>query len=602
MIILERLSWSNAFSYGENNSITFTDNQLTQLVGHNGHGKSSIALILEEVLFNKNSKGVKKTDILNRYIQAKSYSIELTFVKNGVDKYRIETKRGSTQQVKLFKNDVDISSHTSTATYKTIESILGFDHKTFSQIVYQSHSTSLEFLTSPDTARKKFLIELLNLSKYTKIGEIFKEALTNISKESAVAQGHIDTISAWIDKYNKLDLEPKPILKVPEVNNEATIRAASLLQSINTIEETNKKISKNNTYKTLLANITVTDPIDKPSKDDLVNMISEKAKLEQRIATATKFKGTFSNLKDECPTCAHPIDIEKMNSLIEEQNTIINTCSAQVTEYNSKMALLNKLIAQWEANKKSNDDFERYHQLIDNTLPDELLNLEDIQSELDKINNDLLEAKVLLLRIEKENLANSTHNSKIDLVKGQIEEMKAELDVHTVKFNEILHKFNAISVLVKAFSTTGLVAYKIENLIKDLEDLSNLYLTELSSGRFQISFKIADSDKLSVVITDNGVDIDIQALSVGETSRVNVSVLLAIRRLMQSLSDTRINLLFLDETISTLDPEGKEQLIQVLLNEENLNTLLVSHDYTHPLLAKVNVVKDKQISIITKDY
>ena len=56
MITLKKLQWDNCFSYGNNNSIDLNDTTLTQLVGKNGAGKSSIPLILEEVLFNKNSK------------------------------------------------------------------------------------------------------------------------------------------------------------------------------------------------------------------------------------------------------------------------------------------------------------------------------------------------------------------------------------------------------------------------------------------------------------------------------------------------------------------------------------------------------------------
>ena len=60
MIILQKLKWDNCFSYGADNELNLNDSTLTQLVGTNGVGKSSIPLILEEVLFNKNSKNVKK--------------------------------------------------------------------------------------------------------------------------------------------------------------------------------------------------------------------------------------------------------------------------------------------------------------------------------------------------------------------------------------------------------------------------------------------------------------------------------------------------------------------------------------------------------------
>ena len=102
MITLKKLQWDNCFSYGDKNSIDLNDTTLTQLVGKNGAGKSSIPLILEEVLFNKNSKGIKKAEIQNREYN-KGYNISLDFsVEN--KKYKIEVKRSrGTIKVKLFE-------------------------------------------------------------------------------------------------------------------------------------------------------------------------------------------------------------------------------------------------------------------------------------------------------------------------------------------------------------------------------------------------------------------------------------------------------------------------------------------------------------------
>jgi len=62
------------------------------------------------------------------------------------------------------------------------------------------------------------------------------------------------------------------------------------------------------------------------------------------------------------------------------------------------------------------------------------------------------------------------------------------------------------------------------------------------------------------------------------------------------LSSTKVNLLILDETVDSLDTYGKEKLIEVLLNEPDLNTFLISHGYTHPLLEKITVIKENNIS------
>ena len=60
MITLKRLQWNNCFSYGSDNELILDDNIVTQIIGTNGTGKSSIPLIIEEALYNKTPKESKK--------------------------------------------------------------------------------------------------------------------------------------------------------------------------------------------------------------------------------------------------------------------------------------------------------------------------------------------------------------------------------------------------------------------------------------------------------------------------------------------------------------------------------------------------------------
>ena len=202
MITLEKLTWNNCFSYGSDNVIDLQKNTLTQLIGTNGAGKSSIPLILEEVLFNKNSKGIKKADIANRQVN-NGYDITLDFSVNE-DEYHIDVARRASIKVKLLKNGEDISSHTATNTYKTVEEIIGIDFKTFSQIVYQNTNASLQFLTATDTNRKKFLIDLLQLDKYVSYFELFRDLSRSVGSDISIFEGKIATIEKWL-KDNKLE-------------------------------------------------------------------------------------------------------------------------------------------------------------------------------------------------------------------------------------------------------------------------------------------------------------------------------------------------------------------------------------------------------------
>jgi len=596
MITIKQLRWANAFSYGKDNQIDFVAAPLTQLVGRNGHGKSSIALILEEVLFNKNSKGIKKADILNRHIKDKTYTIELDFNRDDID-YTIKSSRGTAQTVKLFKSGVDISAHTATATYKMIEDILGFDHKSFAQIVYQSNASSLEFLTAPDTARKKFLIEILNLGKYTRAAEVFKEVSTQLTKDIASVQSQVNTVSSWLNKYEKTDLTLKETIATPELDTSLITEASALEASINSIESTNKKISQNNTYKQLQANIKLTPIPDKP-EEGIEAYQAEVAKLSKTVSDAQNFVKKMRALHGTCPTCLSDIDEEKVTELVTEKESEADTAQLLSQEYSGRIFSLKNQKAAWQQAEKAQEDWEKYHTLIDTELPEALLDKQTLQQQFTELQSSIAATKRKIVEAEQYNKEVTAHNTKVDLVSKQLVEMNQELEVYSGKLHELSERMSILNVLTKTFSTTGLVAYKIESLVKDLEEITNKYLVDLSDGRFQISFKISASDKLNVVITDNGKDIEILALSGGEKARVNVATLLAIRKLMQTLSSSRINLLILDETVETLDTDGKEKLVEVLLQEEHLNTFLVSHGFSHPLLEKINVIKRNNISQI----
>ena len=196
MITLQTLKWDNCFSYGSGNELKLNDNTVTQILGTNGMGKSSIPLIIEEALYNKNSKGIKKADIPNRYVN-NGYNIYLSFTKDD-DRYEITVNRKTSIKVKLEKNGNDISSHTATNTYKTLQEVLGVDFKTFSQLVYQNTNASLQFLTATDANRKKFLIDLLHLEKYVELFEVFKSASKDVSSRSSMIAGKLATVEKWL--------------------------------------------------------------------------------------------------------------------------------------------------------------------------------------------------------------------------------------------------------------------------------------------------------------------------------------------------------------------------------------------------------------------
>lgn len=622
MIILKRLKFSNIFSYGEDNIIELDSNPLTQLVGANGNGKSSIPLIIEEVLYNKNSKGVAKADLFNRGIEKKSYSITLEFSKDS-DEYVLTTKRASTQSVKLERNGVDISSHTATGTLKLVEEIIGLDHSGFSQLVYQSSVSSLAFLTATDSNRKKFLIELLNLAQYNEIAESIKPEVQEVNASTLAAEKILSNAQTWVTKYTSGgNLAYLQEVAVPELVDH-TQQIIDIRTTIANIDRENLKRRNNAGQGLLLKQISseeLTKVIETP--DNVQELKSNIAVLKVELQRVNSELASISEpTSTVCPTCCQLVTamtakksgnvslMEQLDSpeiqeklqnlrspLIEKKATIETSLQA----LNTRLAKAETLTREIQAQQALKQEFEKLCSNFDPEYPSEPLDKLKLMDTLKALSDEMTSATRDRDAALLHNKNVAINNARVDTLKEQHRGMLEEIESQERTLEGLKKRAATLSILQKAFGTNGIVAYKIENMVKDLEDLTNQYLTELSDGRFQLTFKMS-GDKLNVVITDRGVDISMAALSSGERARVNTATLLAIRRLMQDLSKTRINLLVLDETLENLDTEGRERLIEVLLQEQHLNIFLISHSFYHPLLTKLQIVKEDGISRIEKE-
>jgi DNA repair exonuclease SbcCD ATPase subunit len=598
MITLRTLKWDNCFSYGSGNELQLDDNTVTQILGTNGMGKSSIPLIIEEALYNKNSKGIKKADIPNRYVND-GYNICLAFTKDD-DRYIITVNRKTSIKVKLEKNDSDISSHTATNTYKTLQEVLGVDFKTFSQLVYQNTNASLQFLTATDANRKKFLIDLLHLEKYVELFEVFKGASREVSSTSATIAGKLATVEKWLEtnKLSDTTILPMLNLEIDTSNDEKAL--SSLTAEIANISEKNKKITTNNQYKMLLDQIDIaaiqsSEVTQYESYDDLQE---EFGNVKAVAAGAQRTLKKLEELKEVCPTCKQSIDVSAEKAMIAVEQTKYDEAVETISSIKPKILRIKTRNLEFERNATAQKDWEDLVRSFDSSLPRVILDKQELEEKRALIEKNLLEAKRLRADNYVENERRTRLNTRIQVIQEQTAEFVEQQEEYDGKLlgNQKLEA--ELDTLKKSFSTNGLLAYKIENLVGELEELANEYLAELSDGRFTLEF-VVSNDKLNVQITDNGNVVDILALSSGELARVNTATLIAIRKLMSSISKSKINVLFLDEVTNVLDDQGREKLVEVLLRED-MNTYIVSHGWSHPLLEKIEVVKDGNISTLEK--
>ena len=408
----------------------------------------------------------------------------------------------------------------------------------------------------------------------------------------------ITTIEKWLsnNKLEATNILPLLNLEIDTEEDEKTFRSLSI--ELKNISEKNKKILKNNQYKEMLSAIDINKI---QSSLETLPQVESYDKYQSIIGQVEGAKRASDNmmqkleqLGDKCPTCEQDIDAEFKNELIKAERKTLDFLASKKEDNEDIIRQIKRNNAARTNLSNAQKEWEDLFRSIDNTLPTNLLNAEELQEKLDEVSAKLKTAKAELANIASQNEAITKRNTRIEIIQAQTDGFIEKLAAAQEVLDQQKDLDSNLEILKKAFSTNGLLAYKIENLVKELEELANSYLAELSDGRFTLEF-IVSNDKLNVQITDNENIVDILALSSGELARVNTATLIAIRKLMSSISKSRINILFLDEVINVLDESGREKMVEVLL-QEDLNTYVVSHGWTHPLLEKIEVVKEGNVS------
>ena len=605
-ITLKNLSFSNMFSYGDSNSLDIDRTKITQLTAPNGSGKSTIALIIQELLFSKNIKNIKKTDILNRYSKAKDWSGSIEFSVNS-KLYKVVVKRtGAASKVSLYENGADISEHKVPDTYKKISSILGMDFEVFSQLTYQSSTDLLDFIKATDTNRKKFLINLFGLEKYIAIGDVLKVKLSSLEKDLAGKAGEIKTVNSFLEEADIK--ESKELVEVPSVDESLRQTIAKLKNELEDYQSQCNKIDKNNMLveerDKLSFDIEITEPyLPLGFKEDYEQIKSTIASLSSKISDSQKkIKGLDTS--DSCYACGQHIDNSRTKLIKDSLESDIVSFQEELKEVNVTYYDLTREYNKYEKdlksyinNQKAIERFEQISQLVDSSIPVNYPDYGEIATTIAKLSRELGSQERLKMDAIDYNEKVKIHNTKIEALQEQKRQFLVRQQLLNDDIISLSSKIKNITILRKAFSTTGIVAFKLENLTKELEDTINRYLSELSDGKFQVIFRL-EGEKLNIVVVNDGKETPVETVSGGEFSRIQTAILLSIRSLLSKIGGNYINLLFLDEITGVLDDAGKEKLIDILQEEDNLNVFLISHDFTHPLIEKVSIIKENNVSYI----
>ncbi|URC22548.1 exonuclease subunit II [Serratia phage vB_SmaM-Kamaji] len=586
-------------SYTSTQKIDFSSNRVTQLIGKNGVGKSTIATVLEETCFNKNSRGIKKDELFawggDKHLHSK---VEFALDE---DIYIITKVVKSTAKVTLTKNGVDISGHTATQTYKVIEDVMGCDFTTFSKLVYQSIKSNLDFLTATDANRKKFLIGLFDQTMYKEMEDAVKAEKKSVQTVFDQLTGEMRSVSALLKAANDIpdvmELKDAPefdfesheqrirehliTIALEDKNKENLVKLDKLQKAL---DDANDKLSLVDNFSALLCK---SDSISKVTRDLAV--------LESQMSAVKARYKKFKNDADvtDCPTCGTHLDKTASAAAAAVARSEYDPMFKEKQEVEARLKEMRVEQGNYETYQKAKKAAEKaqadYTAFAENiSLPDSTASAAELKAEVAALQATVRAAKADIDKVLSHNAKAEVSNARREQLLEQLEKSQTNLS----KLQDDLSRSEArlvdLEILSVAYGSKGIVSYKLESCVKTFEDLINKYLSVMTSGKFALGFEL-DATKLQVVIYNDGYRTSMEGCSSGQQSRISIATLLAIRSLMSAISKVNINLLFLDEVISVIDTDGINTLVELLLEEHELNSIIVSHGYSHPLTAAIEV-------------
>jgi DNA repair exonuclease SbcCD ATPase subunit len=277
-------------------------------------------------------------------------------------------------------------------------------------------------------------------------------------------------------------------------------------------------------------------------------------------------------------------------SEVRKSLEILNSCKSEINGIDSKISLYRK-----DKCPTCSGDFrtEFYESLLNDLekrkkdLTDDLLKFENQYSEAKKQENLIISSRAEF--ISKGNkIEMNISNLKNELAKiksGRSDDQIASLNKILANLQTDLETFNStksrdegksiwIKTLDEVLGEKGVKQLAIKTILPSLNKQILELLLEL-----HLPYKVVFNEEFNASIYHMGEEISTQTLSTGEMKKVDFAVLVAVIKLMK-IRFASVNLLFLDEIFSSVDPDGVYTILSTLrkiCDDMGLNIFVINH-------------------------
>lgn len=554
-----KLEWRNIFSYGNKiETLEFDDKgKLWQISGRSGAGKSSLLNIPKLLFYGKaegcDGKAFKQGSIANR--MNKNGWIRGTIKVNN-DIFIIE-RAFSPNSLIVYKNGEDLDK----AGLKDMQAIIeneimdNLPYSIFSNVMTLSLNNFKSFITMTPADKRQIIDKIFSMEVIDKVHDLIKANKRDLGDmiNRYHAQLHSLENTLAVSKNELQELENKHKQETEEDLNEYNkrIQSADKLYA-EQYESYTKYVARINEMATEESKIqTIYNQVQ-----FTINEIDKKIKL-------------FS--EDKCPTCGVSFSSEEFINIKDEL-----LASKREREKELKMHY-DALMASRKVREDMNIGLK--------TITDNLNMI------LQKKNALAVEAQAIAQALGKTDEYQSIQNIINDTM-GNIVKLSKDIDESNARMTNL-------DIMETLYSANGVKRQIMSTFLPMLNEEIRNTLISLS-----FPYTLTFDDGFDPCLESLGEKIDVQSLSMGEHKKVDLAVLCSILQLLKR-KYPQINLVCLDETLSSLDYESSADVIkhlQRISTDMDLNIFVISHTMLDENMFDTRIYIDKNSGFSELSY
>lgn len=525
---IDSISFKNFASYGNKLQTIEFEQEFSELfltLGKNGDGKTTIANAIIFALYGK-VEGVKLGDLPNRINRELWVQIKLRCGSIDVD-----IERGLDPgifTVKLNRVEFDKAGKKSVQEYLE-EEVYGIPYHVFKNIIILSINDFKSFLTMNNSDKKQIIDKMFGFSVLNEMQQKIKEERRNIKLEISSYDSELSQIMESIQSVrSKLNT----LLEESSQKNKERIK--QLKEELTELNDTVKDLNQ--------------------GREELVSQIGKfNEEYEDSRSEASKLKHEIEYLKKKinlyeeghCPTCETKLDSEWHNQKLDNYNGKLKESADQIKQQKELMDAAKESADKLKSGKK------------------------EIESKISQIKYDMQTLKNELIKIKE--TSDGDQFEHLNKLISDFEEKEAEKSLESSKLS---NEYQFTEMVENILGEDGVKNLAVKTILPGL----NTNIAAMTQT-MHLSFHIRFDEKFNCIINHLGEEINPMTLSTGERKKADFIIIIAIIKILK-LRFPQLNLLFLDELLSSVDNDGVHNILKILsqvIKENRINTFVINH-------------------------